>query len=69
MRAYPEGEAYGDQGLIVTGEARLTLGRWLSFVPGQLQGIAFVDAARSTTPMIPGSPDATAATAAAPVRA
>lgn len=44
MRAYPEGEAYGDEGLIVTGDARLTLGQWLSFVPGQLQGIAFVDA-------------------------
>lgn len=44
VRAYPEGEAYGDQGLIVTGEARLTLGQWLAFVPGQLQAIAFIDA-------------------------
>lgn len=44
VRAYPEGEAYGDQGLIVTGEARLALGPWLAFVPGQLQALAFIDA-------------------------
>lgn len=46
VRAYPEGEAYGDQGYIGTAEARLTLDQWTSFVPGQLQAIAFVDVGR-----------------------
>jgi hemolysin activation/secretion protein len=44
VRAYPEGEAYGDQGIIGTAEARLTLGQWIGFVPGQLQAIGFIDA-------------------------
>lgn len=43
VRAYPEGEAYGDQGVIGTAEARLTLSQWMEFVPGQLQAIAFAD--------------------------
>jgi hemolysin activation/secretion protein len=43
VRAYPEGEAYGDQGYVATAEARLTLGRWTAGLPGQLQAIAFVD--------------------------
>lgn len=44
VRAYPEGEAYGDQGVIVTGEARLALSQWIDVVPGQLQAIGFIDA-------------------------
>jgi hemolysin activation/secretion protein len=46
VRAYPEGEAYGDQGVIATAEARLMLGHWTGPLPGQLQLIAFVDAGR-----------------------
>ena len=44
VRAYPEGEAYGDQGYIGTIEARLMLGQWAAALPGQLQLIGFVDA-------------------------
>jgi hemolysin activation/secretion protein len=43
VRAYPEGEAYGDQGYIATVEARLMLTQWAKALPGQLQLIAFVD--------------------------
>ncbi|WP_332781825.1 ShlB/FhaC/HecB family hemolysin secretion/activation protein [Sphingomonas sp. PB2P19] len=43
VRAYPEGEAYGDQGYIATAEARLGLSQWLAGVPGSFQAIAFVD--------------------------
>ncbi|HMJ93470.1 MAG TPA: ShlB/FhaC/HecB family hemolysin secretion/activation protein [Allosphingosinicella sp.] len=44
VRAYPEGEAYGDQGYIATAEARLMLSQWTGNLPGRLQLIAFVDA-------------------------
>ncbi len=40
VRAYPEGEAYGDQGYVATAEARLALPR---VIPGALQLFAFVD--------------------------
>ncbi len=40
VRAYPEGEAFGDQGYIVTAEARFVLAREL---PGDLSLVAFVD--------------------------
>ena len=43
VRAYPEGEAYGDQGYIATAEARLMLSDWAPGFPGQLQLIGFVD--------------------------
>jgi hemolysin activation/secretion protein len=43
VRAYPEGEAYGDQGYIATLEARLMLSHWAPSFPGQLQLIGFVD--------------------------
>jgi hemolysin activation/secretion protein len=42
VRAYPEGEAYGDEGYIATLEARLLLPTW-SVLPGQVQLIGFVD--------------------------
>lgn len=42
VRAYPEGEAYGDDGFIATLEPRLTL-PLPAFLPGQLQLIGFVD--------------------------
>jgi hemolysin activation/secretion protein len=46
VRAYPEGEAYADQGYVVTLEARLQLPMLSDKVPGQLQLIGFVDAGR-----------------------
>ena len=58
VRAYPEGEAYGDEGAIATAEARLMLGRWTGTLPGQLQLIGFVDAGRvhfAHDPWFPGS--------------
>ena len=43
VRAYPEGEAYGDDGYIATAEARLTLPTQSLRLPGQFQLIGFVD--------------------------
>lgn len=43
VRAYPEGEAYGDQGYIATLEARWLLPQWSGPVPGRLQLFTFVD--------------------------
>jgi hemolysin activation/secretion protein len=43
VRAYPEGEAFGDQGYVATAEARLMLDQWTRGVPGQFQLIGFVD--------------------------
>lgn len=43
VRAFPEGEAYGDEGYVATVETRLTLNQWLPTLPGQLQAISFVD--------------------------
>ena len=40
VRAYPEGEAYGDQGYVATAEARLALPQ---VIPGALQLFGFVD--------------------------
>uniref|UniRef100_B0SXL9 Polypeptide-transport-associated domain protein ShlB-type n=1 Tax=Caulobacter sp. (strain K31) TaxID=366602 RepID=B0SXL9_CAUSK len=44
VRAYPEGEAYGDQGYVATVEARWMLDAWTRPLPGQFQLVAFVDA-------------------------
>ncbi|MDP3905733.1 ShlB/FhaC/HecB family hemolysin secretion/activation protein [Novosphingobium sp.] len=43
VRAYPEGEAYGDEGYLATIEARLTLPALSASLPGQVQLIGFVD--------------------------
>jgi len=43
VRAYPEGEAYGDEGYILTGEIRLALPNFVPRLPGQMQLAAFVD--------------------------
>ena len=43
VRAYPEGEAYGDEGYVATVEARLALDQWTSSLPGRFQLIGFVD--------------------------
>jgi hemolysin activation/secretion protein len=42
VRAYPEGEAYGDQGYVATAEARLMLPKPGS-LPGRIQLVGFVD--------------------------
>ncbi len=43
VRAYPEGEAYGDEGYVLNLEARMLLPKFSEKIPGQLQLIAFVD--------------------------
>jgi hemolysin activation/secretion protein len=48
VRAYPEGEAYADQGVVVNLEARLDLPRFTGTLPGQVQLVAFVDAGAVT---------------------
>jgi hemolysin activation/secretion protein len=62
VRAFPEGEAYGDQGYIATIEARLLLPRWPGPVPGQVQLIAFIDTGYVTaeqSPYVSGRNDLT----------
>ncbi|MGZ9115035.1 MAG: ShlB/FhaC/HecB family hemolysin secretion/activation protein [Brevundimonas sp.] len=58
VRAYPEGEAYGDEGYVATLEARLMLNQWTQTLPGQFQFIAFVDVGEvdfAHDPWFPGS--------------
>jgi hemolysin activation/secretion protein len=43
VRAYPEGEGYGDEGLVLNLEARLQVPKFSDNMPGQLQLIGFVD--------------------------
>jgi hemolysin activation/secretion protein len=43
VRAYPEGEAYADEGYVLTVEARLKLPKFVERLPGQMQLIGFVD--------------------------
>lgn len=43
VRAYPEGEAYGDEGYVLSGEARLRLPKFNQSQPGQIQLFGFVD--------------------------
>lgn len=44
VRAYPEGEAYADQGLLLVVEGRMDLPPLPQPVPGHMQLVAFVDA-------------------------
>lgn len=48
VRAYPQGEASGDQGYLVNLEARLLLAKLSERVPGQVHLIGFVDAGSVT---------------------
>ena len=48
VRAYPEGEAYADEGYVVTLEARMKLPKLYEQMPGQIQLIGFVDAGSVT---------------------
>jgi hemolysin activation/secretion protein len=43
VRAYPEGEAYADQGYVASLEARYQLPKFSESLPGQFQLIGFVD--------------------------
>jgi len=43
VRAYPEGEAFGDEGYVATAEARLMLDGLTGSLPGRFQLIGFVD--------------------------
>ena len=43
VRAYPEGEAFGDIGYVATAEARFALGGSRDTLPGEFELIAFVD--------------------------
>jgi len=43
VRAYPAGEATGDQGILVTLETRTNIGGFTDRLPGQLQLIGFID--------------------------
>ena len=43
VRAYPEGEAFGDDGYIITIESRMLLNQLNGVLPGQVQLIGFVD--------------------------
>jgi hemolysin activation/secretion protein len=44
VRAYPEGEGYGDEGVVLNLEARMQVPKFSDSMPGQLQLIGFVDA-------------------------
>lgn len=54
VRAYPEGEAFGDEGYVATLEARLALPRWP--IPGRLQAFGFVDVGAVTINKDPWAP-------------
>ena len=49
VRAYPAGEAYGDQGYLMTLEARMLLPKFSPQMPGQMQLVAFADSGTVTT--------------------
>ena len=43
VRAYPSGEAFGDQGYVLNLELRYALPQWLESQPGQMQLTGFID--------------------------
>jgi hemolysin activation/secretion protein len=43
VRAYPEGEGYGDEGYVLNLEARWLLPQWSPRAIGQLQLVGFID--------------------------
>lgn len=55
VRAYPEGEAYGDQGYLLTLEARMQLSMFSGALPGQMELIGFIDAGTVTLNKNPGA--------------
>lgn len=62
VRAYPQGEGFGDEGLLLNLEARLLLPGLSERVPGQVHLVGFIDAGRITSnrdPWFAGSNDRT----------
>jgi hemolysin activation/secretion protein len=58
VRAYPEGEAFGDQGYIATGEVRLMLDSVTGSLPGRLQLFGLIDYGKvdyAHEPWLPGA--------------
>jgi hemolysin activation/secretion protein len=55
VRAYPEGEAYIDQGYVLNVEARLALPKPFVLMPGELQLVGFVDSATGSANKDPWS--------------
>jgi hemolysin activation/secretion protein len=58
IRAYPEGEAYGDEGILLTAEVRRRLEYLSHRIGGDVQSVAFVDTGAVTvnkSPWAPGS--------------
>ncbi|WP_429207068.1 ShlB/FhaC/HecB family hemolysin secretion/activation protein [Massilia sp. UYP11] len=53
VRAYPEGEAYADQGFVLSLEARALLPKLSAQQPGQLHLVGFVDTGRVTSERTP----------------
>lgn len=53
VRAYPEGEAYGDEGYIATAELRLALPKPIDTLPGQFQLFGFVDTGAVKSSKVP----------------
>ncbi|MCK9387663.1 MAG: hypothetical protein M0Q22_04610 [Sulfuritalea sp.] len=49
VRAYPEGEAYADEGYVLNLEARYLLPKFSATLPGQMHLIGFVDTGSVTT--------------------
>jgi hemolysin activation/secretion protein len=43
VRAYPEGDAYGDEGYVLSLEAHVLAPRWWSAIPGRFQAYGFFD--------------------------
>jgi len=57
VRAYPEGEAYADQGYVLTMEARFLLPKFVERLPGQMHLIGFVDTGTVTVHKNPWTAD------------
>lgn len=56
VRAYPEGEGYGDEGYLATLEARWAVPGFSERLPGRLQLVGFVDAGSVTINKDPWAP-------------
>jgi hemolysin activation/secretion protein len=56
VRAYPEGEAFADEGYVLSLEARLQLNRFSGTLPGQVQLIGFLDTGSVTVNKNPWGP-------------
>ncbi|MDH5822456.1 ShlB/FhaC/HecB family hemolysin secretion/activation protein [Luteimonas sp. RD2P54] len=48
VRAYPQGEGFGDEGYLATLEGHLLLAGWSERIPGQVHVLGFVDGGRIT---------------------